>query len=85
MLQLYIASAQTQSVERVGNIQSVCQRARVGRQSSAMRDVISCSLPTSTAFTNSTSRVGSTVVPVLQHGNGKQDGALTRFLLVGIK
>lgn len=72
------APAQTQSVEQVGNAHSVCQRARVGRQSSAMENVISCSLPTSTPFTIS-SRVGSTVVSVMHHGSGKQDGLLTEF------
>lgn len=85
MLQLYIASDQTQGVEQVGNAKSACQRARVGRQSCAMKDVISCSLPTSTPFTISRSRAGSTAVSVLQHGSGKQDGPLTGFLLVDIK
>lgn len=72
------ASAQTQSVEQVGNAQSSCQRARAGRQSSAMENVISCSLPTSTPFTISC-RVGSALASVLQHGSDKQKGVLTGF------
>lgn len=73
MLQVYTASDQNQSVNRVGNPKSVYQRVKVGRRlwGSAREHVNPCCLTACTPFTLLRSRVGSTVLSVMQLGGGK--------------